>query len=40
MTLYTTPTFHTIAKDGMIPFPFEAIPHLQVTVGYSKSNCR
>jgi len=37
IVLYITPTFHTIAKDGMIPFPFEAIPHLQVTGRYSKS---
>ena len=36
MVLYRTPTFHTIAKDGMIPFPFEAPPHLQVTGRYSK----
>jgi hypothetical protein len=37
MVLYKQPTFHTIAKDEMIHFPFEAIPHLQVTCRYSKS---
>ena len=37
MVLYKTLTFHTIAKDGMIPFPFEVTPHLQVTGRYSKS---
>jgi len=37
MVQYKTPTFHTIAKDGMIPFPFEVNPHLQVTCRYSKS---
>jgi len=35
--LYKTPTFHIIAKDGMIPFPFEVHPHLQVTSKYSNS---
>ncbi len=37
MVFYKQTTFHTIAKDGMIPFPFEANPHLQVTSRYSKS---
>ncbi len=37
MVLYKTPTFHTVAKDGMIPFPFEVYPHLQVKGKYSKS---
>jgi hypothetical protein len=37
MVLYMTPTFHTIDKDKMLPFPFEAHPHLQVTRRYSKS---
>ncbi len=30
MVLYMTPTFHTIDKDGMPPFPFEVHPHLHV----------
>ena len=34
---YMTPIFHTIAMDGMIPFPFKTIPHLQVTGRFSKS---
>ena len=37
MVLYKTPTFQNTAKDGMIPFPFEVHPHLQVTSIYSKS---
>jgi hypothetical protein len=37
IVLYMTPTFHTIAKNGMIPFPFEATPHFQVSGRYSKS---
>ena len=38
MVLHKTPTFHTIAKDGMmIPFSFEVHPHLHVTSRYSKS---
>jgi len=39
MVLYKTPAFHTIAKDGMIPFPFEVHPHLQVT-GILSLSCR
>ncbi len=34
---YRTPTFHNIAEDGMIPFPFETTPHLQVAGRFSKS---
>jgi hypothetical protein len=34
---YRTPIFHTIAMNGMIPFPFETTPHLQVTGRFSKS---
>ena len=37
MVLYKKSTFHTIAKDGMIPFPLGVTPHLQVTCRYSKS---
>ena len=37
IVLYKTPTFYTIAKDGMIPFPFETTPHLQVIGRFSKS---
>ena len=35
MGMYKTSTFHTITKDGMILFPFEVYPHLQVTCRYS-----
>ena len=36
MAMYKTPTFLSIAKDGMIAFPFEVHPRLHVTGRYSK----
>ena len=32
------PTYHTVAKDMVVPYPFDANPYLLITSRYSGSN--